>query len=294
MRALLVTVVLAALAIITGGELAQGEAARGDASLEVVAAENFWGSIAAQVGGDRVHVTSVITNPATDPHDYEPTAGDARLFAQAKYVIVNGIGYDSWATRLLDANPTPGRKVLNVGELAGMKEGANPHVWYSPAIVKAVIDRIAADLGDAASGKTVWDSGFKDYRDALDAFKKYAGTKVGATESIFAYLAAYTGLDLVTPVGYMNAISEGADPSAADKSEVLDQIATRQIKVLVYNVQNSTPEVQDVVARARANKIPVVQITETLVPAGASFQAWQTAELRAVLMALGQAGAQPA
>ena len=264
--------------------------AAGSGKVEIVAAENFWGSIAAQVGGDRVHVTSVITNPATDPHDYEPTAGDARLFAQAKYVIVNGIGYDSWATRLLDANPTPGRKVLNVGELAGMKEGANPHVWYSPAIVKAVIDRIAADLGDAASGKTVWDSGFKDYRDALDAFE----TTWGSRYPMIGYMAAITGLDLITPPGYMNAISEGADPSAADKAEVLDQIATRQIKILVYNVQNSTPEVQDVVARARASGIPVVQITETLVPAGASFQAWQTAELRAVLMALGQAGAQPA
>src|SRR5438046_9384593 len=112
---------------------------------------------------------------------------------------------------------------------------------------------------------------------------KFFGTNVGSTESIFVYMAAITGLDLITPPGYMNAISEGADPSAADKAEVLDQIATRQIKILVYNVQNSTPEVQDVVARARASGIPVVQITETLVPAGATFPAWQTSQLRALL-----------
>jgi len=111
---------------------------------------------------------------------------------------------------------------------------------------------------------------------------------VGSTESIFAYLAQDTGLDLITPPGYMNAVAEGADPSAADKAQMLNQIATKQIKVLVYNVQNSTPEVQDVVARARANQIPVVQITETLVPAGATFQAWQAAQLQALLRALAQ------
>ena len=283
-RRRLIALVLAALMLAACGPAS----AAGSGKVEIVAAENFWGSIAAQVGGDRVHVTSVIANPATDPHDYDPTPGDARLFAQAKYVIVNGAGYDTWAQKLLEANPSAGRKVLDVGRLAGLKEGANPHVWYSPAIVERVIGRIATDLGDAASGKTLWDSGFKDYRDALDAIKKYAGTKVGSTESIFTYLAADTGLDLVTPPGYMNAISEGADPSAADKSEVLDQIATRQIKILVYNVQNSTPEVQDLVGRARANRIPVVQITETLVPAGATFQAWQTSQLRALLQALGQ------
>jgi zinc/manganese transport system substrate-binding protein len=281
-RRLVAALALAALLVAACGPAP----AAGSGKIEVVAAENFWGNVAAQVGGDRVHVTSVIANPATDPHDYDPTPGDARLFAQARYVIVNGAGYDAWAEKVLEANPTPGRKVLDVGRLAGLKEGANPHTWYSPSIVKAVIDRIAADLGDAASGQTLWDAGFKDYRDGLDAIRKYAGTKVGATESIFAYLARETGLDLITPSGYMNAVSEGADPGAADKAEMLNQIATRQIKVLVYNVQNSTPEVQDVVARARANQVPVVQITETLAPAGASFQTWQAAQLQALLEAL--------
>src|SRR5438309_11428422 len=87
--------------------------------IEVVAAENFWGSIAAQLGGDRVHVTSIIINPDTDPHSYDPTPGDARLMAGAGFVIVNGAGYDAWATRLLGSNPSSGREVLTVGDLPG-------------------------------------------------------------------------------------------------------------------------------------------------------------------------------
>ena len=106
-----------------------------------MAAENFWGSIAAQLGGDRVHVTSVITNPATDPHDYEPTAADARTMAGAQLAIVNGIGYDPWAPKLLAANPVHGRVVLTVGDLVGIKAGGNPHRWYSPTDVQKVIDR---------------------------------------------------------------------------------------------------------------------------------------------------------
>src|SRR6476660_7597358 len=110
--------------------------------IRIAVAENFWGSIVEQLAGSDAHVTSVIANPDADPHDYEPTAEDARTIASAQYVIVNGIGYDPWAQKLLDANPVQGRKVLNVGELLGLAAGANPHQWYSPAAVRRFIARV--------------------------------------------------------------------------------------------------------------------------------------------------------
>src|SRR5215471_8979121 len=125
--------------------LAASTSRSGSSPLRVVAAENVWGSIAAQLGGDRAEVTSVIANPAADPHDYEPTALDARAFAGARLAIVNGIGYDPWASKLVDANPVGGRDVLDVGDLLGLKPGDNPHRWYSPADVRRVIDAISAD-----------------------------------------------------------------------------------------------------------------------------------------------------
>jgi zinc/manganese transport system substrate-binding protein len=256
--------------------------------VEVVAAENFWGSIASQAGGDRVHVTSIIVNPDSDPHSYEPTPADARLVAQAGYVIINGAGYDAWATQLIAANPVPDRKVLTVSELLGKREGDNPHFWYSPDFVGRVIDRIASDLGTADAATRYKTVALKDYHDTLATIKaRYAGTKVGATESIFAYVAGATQLNLITPPTYLTAISEGTDPTAADKATVLHQIETKEMKVFVFNSQNSTPEVQGLVDRARAQGIPVVQITETLAPAGATFQDWQTAQLKDLLRALG-------
>jgi zinc/manganese transport system substrate-binding protein len=292
-------VVVAALAALTATACGLGPTGTnaGSGKVEVVAAENFWGSIATQVGGDHAHVTSVIVNPDTDPHAYEPTPADARLIAGAKYVIVNGAGYDAWAPRLLAANPVSDRTVLTVGDFIGKKEGDNPHMWYSPTYVDKVVDKIASDLAavDPADAsyfdqqKTAYrTTGLKAYHDTINAIKtKYSGVPVGATESIFSYLAADTGLNLITPYDYLKAISEGTDPSPADKATVLQQIADKKIKVFVFNTQNSTPDVQSLVDKARAQGIAISHVTETLSPANLSFQDWQTNQLKELLAALG-------
>jgi zinc/manganese transport system substrate-binding protein len=266
--------------------------------INVVAAENFWGSLAEQLGGSHVKVTSIINNPDADPHDYEATAADGRAIAGAGLVIVNGIGYDPWAGKLVDANPASGRTVLNVGDLVGVKEGGNPHQWYSPDSVRKVVDRLTADYkkvdpADAAffdsQHDTVLKTNLKGYFDAISDIKAtYADTPVGASESIFALLAPPLGLKLLTPDSFLNAITEGTDPTAGDKATVDGQIKNKQIKVYVYNSQNATPDVQAQVTAARAAGIPVATITETLTPAGATFQAWQVAQLDALKQALAQ------
>jgi zinc/manganese transport system substrate-binding protein len=265
----------------------------------VVAVENFWGSIATQLGGDKVAVTSIITNPNTDPHSYEPTAADARALASAQLVIVNGVGYDPWASQLLAANPVQGRVVLDVGRLVKARAGANAHRWYSPADVMAVIRQIVADYRrlDAkddsyfAAQETQYVSrGLAEYERLIaDIRSRYAGTPVGASESIFAPLAQSLGLDLITPPRFLAAVSEGTDPTAADKTTVDRQIATRQLEIFVYNRQNATPDVRALVSAARSRGIPVVTITETLSPAAATFQDWQVAQLSALDAALARA-----
>ena len=289
--------VVSVLAVLSVSACGLGAGSSGSGKVEVVAAENFWGSIAAQVGGDRAHVTSVIVNPDTDPHDYEPTPADAKLFAGAKYVIVNGAGYDAWVPKLLAANPVSGRVVLTISDLIGVKEGDNPHMWYSPTYVARVVDKIAADLAAIDSGDALYfdqqrsayqTTGLKAYHDTINAIKtKYKGTPVGATESIFSYMAADTGLNLITPGDYLKAISEGTDPSPSDKATVLKQISGKMIKVFVFNTQNSTPDVKSLVDGAKAQGIPTPRVTETLSPATVTFQDWQTNQLKELLAALG-------
>ncbi|GHO62961.1 ABC transporter substrate-binding protein [Ktedonobacter sp. SOSP1-52] len=267
--------------------------------IQVVAAENFWGSIAAQVGGSHVHVTSILVDPNADPHSYEPTAADARTVAQAQYVIVNGAGYDPWADKLLQANPVSGRKELNVGDFNGKHEGDNPHMWYNPDYVTAVANKIGDDLkaidpADASafdqSAQAFLTTGLKQYHDLIAAIKtKYSGTPVGATESLFSYLASALGLNLITPYSYLKAVSEGTDISAGDQATVAQQIRQKQIKILVYDSQNTPNNIQALITLAHNNNIPVATITETLSPATASFQQWQSAQLQGIESALVQA-----
>ena len=285
-----------AVAACGGGGTSSSSTSSGG-GLQIVAAENFWGSIVSQVGGAHVHVTNVINNPDADPHDYEPTPNDAKTIARAKYVVINGAGYDTWATKLVDANPASGREVLTIADLFGKKDGDNPHMWYSPDLVGQFIDRITTDLkrldavnaADYDAQSTQYRTqGLKAYHDAIAAIKqKYAGTPVGASESIFEYMSPATGLNLITPPAYLKAVTEGTDISPADKATVQQQIGSKQIKVLVFNSQNSTPDVKQAVDQAKAKGIPVAEITETLTPAGATFQDWQTKQLQDLLRALG-------
>jgi zinc/manganese transport system substrate-binding protein len=267
--------------------------------IQVVAVENFWGSIAAQVGGSHVRVTSLLVDPNADPHDHTVTTQDARDVATAQYVIVNGAGYDSWADQLLQANPVGGRKVLNVGNLNGKHEGDNPHMWYNPDYVTAVANKIRDDLksldpGDAGafdqSDQTFLTTDLQQYHSLINAIKTtYSGTPVGATESIFSYLAPALGLNLITPYSYLKAVSEGAEISAADEATVEQQINQKQIKILVYNSQNTPNNIQALINLAKEKNIPVATITETLSPATATFEQWQATQLQGIQSALAQA-----
>ena len=267
--------------------------------INVVAAENFWGSIAKQLGGSHVNETSIITNPDTDPHSYEPTGSDARTVAGAQFVIANGIGYDAWTQKFLAANPVAGRQTLTVGDLLGMKEGDNPHRWYSPDNVHQVIAKITAtykqlDPADSAyfdQQKTTFETKtLAPYTQLISTIKaKYAGTPIGASESIVSPLADALSLKMLTPYSFLKAISEGTDVTAADKATIDQQIKTKQIKIYIYNSQNSTPDIAAQVKEAKAEGIPVTTVTETLAPAGATFQDWQVTQLKGIQAALAQA-----
>ena len=267
--------------------------------ISVVAAENFWGSIAAQIAGNEASVQSIITNPAQDPHSYEPTANDARVLATSQLAIVNGVGYDPWAPKLLAANPDSSRIVLDVGKVFGLHDGDNPHRWYDPADVDTVARTIATDLArldPKHAGyyqrrlNTFETAGLAQYHRLIAQINsRYKNVPVGASESIFALQAPALGLNLISPYSFMKANSEGTEVSAQDTITAQDQITRHQIKVWIYNSQNATPEIQQLNALARANHIPIATITETLTPATATFEQWQVAQLERIESALHQA-----
>jgi len=259
--------------------------------IQVVAGENFWGSLVSQLGGSHVNVTSIVSDPNTDPHEYESNPANARAITNAQYVIVNGAGYDTWALDILSSESTPKQCVLNVQELIGQPVDANPHFWYSPYYVNDTVaamyrDLSAIDPADQAYFRqqyanlnmSLWQSYMSQ---EAQIKQKFAGVPVASTESIFVYMANATGLDVVSPAAFMQAVAEGTDPPAQSVAqfETLLQGGNSSVRVLVYNEQTITPLTQAIKAMAAQYQIPTIGVTETMQPPTATFQAWMQGEL---------------
>jgi len=271
--------------------------------IPVVAAENFWGSLVSQLGGVHVNVTSIVSDPNTDPHEYQSAPANAIAIANAKFVIVNGADYDTWAQALINASNTPGQTVLNVQNTIGLagQTDLNPHFWYSPYYVNDTVhamykDLVAIDPTDttyfhqnyATLNSSLWTS----YMSREVSIKQqFGGHPVAATEDIFVYMANATGLKVVSPTGFMSAVAEGNDPPAQDVAtfQQLLQGGNSTVNVLVYNQQTVTPLTQNIKALAAQNQIPVIGVTETIQPPDLSFQNWMSAELVALQNALNSA-----
>jgi zinc/manganese transport system substrate-binding protein len=265
-------------------------------TIKVVAGQNFWGSIAAQLGGTKAGVQSVVSDPNADPHEYETNTNDARAFAEAGFVILNGAGYDSWATKLLSSNPSSHRTVLIAADLLGKKAGDNPHFWYNPDYVTRMADQITADYksidpADSAyfdHQRAAFATALEPYTQLIAGIKaRFTGLPVASTESIFVYMAAALGLNLISPAEFMNAVAEGNDPPASAVIEFQNQITGKQAAVLVYNVQTATAVTTNIKQLASRAGIPLVGVSETLQPESATFQDWQLAQLSALQKALG-------
>lgn len=267
-------------------------------AIKVVAAENFWGSLVSQLGGNRVSVLSIITDPNTDPHEYESNTADAVAIASASFVIANGQGYDQWAISEYDADHSPNSTLLNVQTLLGLPNGDNPHQWYNPYYVNDTVhamyeDLLAIDPSQASYFHSQYQAlnyslaGPNSYM-ALEAQVKaqYAGTPVASTESIFVWMANATGLNLVSPPSFIEAVAAGTDPPTQSVATFQTQLENGSVKVLVYNIQTVTPLTECMLEIAGAKDIPIVRISETIQPPGITFQQWMLGEVAALDNAL--------
>jgi zinc/manganese transport system substrate-binding protein len=262
--------------------------------IKIVAAENFYGDLAAQIGGASVTVTSILSSPDQDPHLFEASPETAKALSNAKIVVVNGVDYDPWMEKLLKAHKAPGRKEIVVGTLVGRKAGENPHLWYDPASMKAaakalVVDLVAVDpahKADYEAGQTRFLDSLKPLDDKIAAMRKsYAGQPVTASEPVFGYQAGLIGLK-VHNEKYALAVMNNAEPTASEVAGFENDLKGHRVKVMLYNAQASEPSVQRLVQMAKDNNIPVVGVSETE-PPDTSYQVWMLGQLDALDKELG-------
>jgi zinc/manganese transport system substrate-binding protein len=261
--------------------------------VKVVAAENFYGDLASQIGGPNVAVTSILSNPDDDPHLFEASPATARALSDAKIVIANGVDYDPWMEKLIGAHKAPGRKEIVVGALVGRKPGDNPHLWYDPAYMKAAAKALVADLvavdpahkADYEQGEAKFLASLKPLDDKIATMRKsYAGEPVTASEPVFGYQAGLIGLK-VRNEKYALAVMNNAEPTPSEVAAFENDLKGKKVKAMLYNAQASEPAVGKLVQLAKDNGIPVVGVSETE-PANSTYQDWMMGQLNALDKAL--------
>ncbi|VWC34832.1 metal ABC transporter solute-binding protein, Zn/Mn family [Burkholderia metallica] len=263
------------------------------ATVNVVAAENFYGDVASQIGGSHVAVTSILSNPDQDPHLFEASPKTARALQHAQVVIYNGANYDPWMGKLLGASKQAKRATIVVADLVGKKAGDNPHLWYDPATMPAAARAIAAALGRAdPANKTEYDANLQKFvaslkpvDDKVAALRaQYKGLPVTATEPVFGYMSDAIGLDMRN-LRFQLATMNDTEASAQDVAAFENDLRKKQVRVLIYNSQAEEPMTKRMLKIAHDGGVPTVSVTETQ-PAGKTFQQWMAAQLDALSAAL--------
>ena len=261
--------------------------------VKVVAAENFYGDLASQIGGANVAVTSILSNPEDDPHLFEASPETAKALTDAKVVIVNGVDYDPWMEKLLSAHKALDRKEIIVARLVGHKPGDNPHLWYDPAYMKAAAMALVADLiavdpahkADYEQGEAKFLDSLKPLDDKIATMhKSYAGQPITASEPVFGYQAGLIGLK-VHNEKYALAVMNNAEPTPSEVAAFENDLKGKKVKAMLYNAQASEPAVGKLVQLAKDNNIPVVGVSETE-PPNSTYQDWMMGQLNALDKAL--------
>ena len=261
-------------------------AAAGDTDVGVVAAENFYGDVARQVGGSRVAVSSILNNPDQDPHLFEISPTVSRQLAAAQIVIYNGADYDPWMPKLLTTTTKPGRVVIVAADLVHKKAGENPHLWYDPPTMPAVAKTLVAELvktdpANAAEYQqrlSTFLASLKLIDEKIDAIRqKYAGAAVTASEPVFGYMASALGLKMRNE-RFQLSIMNSTEPSVHDLAAFEQDLKDHKVRLLFFNRQASDKIVQHLIDLAHVSKVPVVAVTETM-PSGLTFQQWMLNEI---------------
>ena len=270
--------------------------------IKIVAAENFYGGVAEQIAGSEATVTSILSNPNQDPHEFTTDAATAKAVADADIVIYNGLGYDDWMTKLLGAGGKKDRVVIKVADLIGAKDGDNPHIWYDPRTMPALADKLVDEMiKRSIQTRSIFPSNVATLKkslqpelDEIAAIKsKYAGTTVTATEPVFGYMASALGFKMLNYDFQINIMND-TEPSASQTAAFEKSLNPKTVRLLFYNKQVTDPTTERLKKIAITSDVPIVGVTETQPADAKTYQDWMMHELHAVETALAQpAGAFP-
>jgi zinc/manganese transport system substrate-binding protein len=255
------------------------------AALNIVAAENFYGGVAREIAGNSANVTSILSNPNQDPHEFTTDAATAKAVADADIVIYNGIGYDDWMDKLLGAQGKPGRIVIRVADLIGAKAGDNPHIWYNPRTMPALAAKLAEILKQPDNLAAFQKEMVAVTSKIAEIKSAKSGTVVTATEPVFGYMAGALGFKMEN-YGFQLAVMNDTEVSFQQASDFEKSLHDKSMKILFYNSQVTDPVTQRVQEIAKKLGVAVIGVTETQPPDTKKYTDWMLVELNHVAAAL--------
>ena len=279
---------LVGMGLISTGVSAAGRAPiRSTPVIQAVGAENEYANVIQQIGGAYVHAVGIMRNPNIDPHTFEASPVDAQLVGEARLIVQNGLGYDTFMNRLEKASPNPKRVVITASAVIGMSQPSkNPHIFYQPGAMAKVAARIAATLTRMQPGHRqyfmdhlkAFNRALRPWNEAIRRLRQaYRNTKVAVTEPVADYLLNAAGLRTLTPWAFQAAIMNGTDPSPQAAQAERNLLLEHKVRVFVYNQQAVDSTTQTLLTLAKRERIPVVGVYETMPPKH-SYQTWMLDE----------------
>jgi zinc/manganese transport system substrate-binding protein len=291
-KAMLLLTAIALVSLISS--CGNAKVASNSGKIKIVVAENFYGEVAQAVGGDLVEVVSLLNSPDMDPHDYEPTPQASKDVDAAKVVIYNGIGYDEWMKKLIDASSDAKNKtVIAVGsDIMGKKDGDNEHLWYNPDTFPKYAKDLADKLGKLdpehaaiyTKQADTYIATLAPFTDLAKELKQASPLPIAVSEPVFGYMAEALNLT-VSDKKFEAAVQSGVDPAPSDIAQLQDNIKTKKIKMFINNIQTSNPTVANLVALSKENGVAIIEVTETL-PKGKNYIQWMTGQLNQIKTAI--------
>ena len=260
--------------------------------ITAIGAENEYANVLAQIGGRYVRVSSILDNPNTDPHTFEASPAVAQEVSGASLIVQNGVGYDSWISKMEQASPNSHRKVIVAQQVLGLPSNTpNPHLWYDPRTMPAVAKVMAADLSALVpahkayfqANLAAFNRSLAPWLHAIAAFKaKYPGTMAATTEPVADYLLTAMGIRNLTPFTFQSDIMNGVDPATQDISLENSFLTQHKVKVFCYNQQVVDTLTTSIRQTALKASVPVVGVYETMPTPGYKYQSWMLAEVHAI------------
>jgi zinc/manganese transport system substrate-binding protein len=291
-----VAVIALAVAGCSSGRSTGSTTVTSNSVINAIGAENEYANVLSQIGGRYVHASSILNNPNTDPHTYEASPSVAAAVSEAQLIVQNGVGYDTWISKMESQSPNSKRKVIVVQNLLGLPDSTpNPHLWYDPKTMPAVAQAMTSALSALQPANAAYfhanleafDRSLTPWLNAIAQFKAtYPGTRAATTEPVADYLLTAMGITNLTPFVFQADIMNGVDPSPQDITLENGFFTQHKVQVFAYNQQVVSALTTSIRQTAVKAGVPVVGVYETMPTPGYDYQSWMLAEVQALKKAV--------